>query len=980
MPESYFRLVNPEVRSQHLRAITALSSPDLTVPEVKLTDETAVTFISSGSTPAPAASTDAVTRQLASLPEEAALRRVLLFSSRDASLSLNVFEMHGAGAVPLFGADPSARLEEMAFRVRLKEYAAQLASGAFVGQAKHPAPSAMLSESELERFLQKCSSRFVVQHMPRLFYKQMRLYQMIAGTDAVALEIEHGYEDEKGSTLISAAFPGLPPRAALEKASSLLGQYGLGLRRALVDEVVDPEGDVTMLRVVVTPEGSGLGEAAWTQLATDLKRLKWLDDSVLALASAYPSMGIQRAEVAMALSSLSLAVLDHPLLGRPQVFERLTRPHVAFHVQVLADLFLQRHAPSAPLPDDPFNAALEAWEKSIETALGDEENRSLLRTMGSAVRFTLRSNAFLPERSALLLRMNPVFFQPALPPSPNASNLPFGVFFGAGKHFNGYHVRFRDVARGGLRVVLPASKEAHTAESRRHFNECFSLAWAQQLKNKDIPEGGSKAVILVEPVPGAEREALLHGCVKRFTDGLLDLLTPDPAVRSLIAFSDTQRPELLYLGPDENITTTDIDWVVDRAAKRGYPMAAAFMSSKPKAGINHKVYGVTSEGVAVFLDSGLRSLGIQPTAQPWTVKLTGGPDGDVAGNMLKILHREYGSMVRVVGIADGSGCAEDPEGLPMQELLRLVEANLPLVEFNEATLGPQGALFSAATAEGAAKRNSLHARVPSDALVPAGGRPSTVNASNWKEMLLPDGTPSSRIVVEGANLFLTADARQALFDSVRLPIVKDSSANKCGVICSSMEIVASMTLSTDEFLGFKDRYVAQVLDRLRALARLEADLLFTESARQPDMALPLLSERISHAMIRVSDSLGKQLDAFGDAHKSRLWPLLHQQLPPVLFEAHAARLPELLPWEYTKEMISSGLAGRLVYREGLQYVEGMGDERLSAVSLAYLQQEQRVRKLAAEVAASGLASASAIESLLMQGGVRAAIHHLPSRK
>ena len=118
---------------------------------------------------------------------------------------------------------------------------------------------------------------------------------------------------------------------------------------------------------------------------------------------------------------------------------------------------------------------------------------------------------------------------------------------------------------------------------------CFSLAWAQQLKNKDIPEGGSKAVCLVEPVPGADREDLLHGCVKRFTDGLLDLLTPDPAVVNQIAFAADQKPDLLYLGPDENITTTDIDWIVERAEQRGYPLAQAFMSSKPRAGINHKV-------------------------------------------------------------------------------------------------------------------------------------------------------------------------------------------------------------------------------------------------------------------------------------------------------------------------------------------------------------------------------------------------------
>lgn len=47
---------------------------------------------------------------------------------------------------------------------------------------------------------------------------------------------------------------------------------------------------------------------------------------------------------------------------------------------------------------------------------------------------------------------------------------------------------------------------------------------------------------------------------------------------------------------------------------------------------------------------------------------TGGPDGDVAGNEIKILFREYGDNVKIVGIADGSGCAEDPDGLDHEEV------------------------------------------------------------------------------------------------------------------------------------------------------------------------------------------------------------------------------------------------------------------------------------------------------------------------
>jgi glutamate dehydrogenase len=69
---------------------------------------------------------------------------------------------------------------------------------------------------------------------------------------------------------------------------------------------------------------------------------------------------------------------------------------------------------------------------------------------------------------------------------------------------------------------------------------------------------------------------------------------------------------------------------------------------------------VTSEGVNVFLDVALHQvLGIDPRKDSFTVKMTGGPDGDVAGNEIKILIREYGENVKIVGVADHSGTFED---------------------------------------------------------------------------------------------------------------------------------------------------------------------------------------------------------------------------------------------------------------------------------------------------------------------------------
>jgi glutamate dehydrogenase len=56
--------------------------------------------------------------------------------------------------------------------------------------------------------------------------------------------------------------------------------------------------------------------------------------------------------------------------------------------------------------------------------------------------------------------------------------------------------------------------------------------------------------------------------------------------------------------------------------------------------------------------------------------------------MVRILRREYGPAACVVAMADGSGCAEDPAGLDQTELMRLVDAALPIAAFNPALLSP----------------------------------------------------------------------------------------------------------------------------------------------------------------------------------------------------------------------------------------------------------------------------------------------------
>jgi len=186
-----------------------------------------------------------------------------------------------------------------------------------------------------------------------------------------------------------------------------------------------------------------------------------------------------------------------------------------------------------------------------------------------------------------------------------------------------------------------------------------------------------------------------------------------------------------------------------------------------------------------------------------------------------------------------------------------------------------------------------------------------------------------------------------------------------------MEIRASMCVSDDEFVALKAAYVEEVLDRLRHMAQFEAQLLFAEARNEPSTPLPAISERISFAILRVADALATLMDEY--AQERPLWPNVSAQLPPSLAASeHAPKLPSRLPPEYQKSTVAKSLASRLVYREGLAFVEALPDERLPVFALSYLEEEQHVKDLADAVAASGQGFASQVETLLLNGGVRVA--------
>lgn len=71
------------------------------------------------------------------------------------------------------------------------------------------------------------------------------------------------------------------------------------------------------------------------------------------------------------------------------------------------------------------------------------------------------------------------------------------------QEFQGFHVRFRDVSRGGIRVIKSTNAEMFQRNANGQFAETYDLALTQNKKNKDIPEFGSKGTILLYPATSA---------------------------------------------------------------------------------------------------------------------------------------------------------------------------------------------------------------------------------------------------------------------------------------------------------------------------------------------------------------------------------------------------------------------------------------------------------------------------------------------
>jgi glutamate dehydrogenase len=332
-----------------------------------------------------------------------------------------------------------------------------------------------------------------------------------------------------------------------------------------------------------------------------------------------------------------------------------------------------------------------------------------------------------------------------------------------------------------------------------------------------------------------------------------------------------------------------------------------------------------------------------------------------------------------VAIADGFGCAYDPAGLEWGELLRLVVESKSIVEFSKSKLSSESKAYviAADTKENIKTRDNLYATVEAEIFIPAGGRPYTVKENNWQRFLKSDGKPSSLAIVEGANIFFTPEARKKLVES-GLVVIKDSSANKAGVICSSFEIIACLTLSPQEFANIKTTYVQQVVEILRKKADNEAKLMFREwKARFSETNLVELSYEVSKEINFAKDVVRERLNRLSDAEldSEKFAFILFQHCPQILVEKYRDRITTRLPRAHKIAIISAYMASHLVYKEGLNWLESMDAEQVYRIALDYIDAEQTVERMIQEISLSSIGNKDKIVAVLRGAGAK----HLASK-
>ncbi|MEG3636213.1 NAD-glutamate dehydrogenase [Micromonospora palythoicola] len=322
-------------------------------------------------------------------------------------------------------------------------------------------------------------------------------------------------------------------------------------------------------------------------------------------------------------------------------------PHLA---TLLVQLFEARFEPGPVAAEQRQRRGAELVAE-IRTALDDvaslDQDR-ILRSYLSLIQATLRTSFYQRPvggrpKPYVAFKLDPQ----AIPELP-APRPKFEIFVYSPR-FEGVHLRFGPVARGGLRW----------SDRREDFRtEVLGLVKAQMVKNAVIVPVGAKGGFVLKQKPGDRDEAVT--CYQEFVSALLDvtdnivageIVPPDDVVRH-----DGDDPYMVVAA--DKGTATFSDTANEISTAHNFWLGDAFASGG-SAGYDHKKMGITARGAWESVKRHFREMGHDTQSQDFTVAGVGDMSGDVFGNGMLLSEH-----IRLVAAFDHRHIFLDPDPDP----------------------------------------------------------------------------------------------------------------------------------------------------------------------------------------------------------------------------------------------------------------------------------------------------------------------------
>ncbi|WXL24401.1 NAD-glutamate dehydrogenase [Ectopseudomonas mendocina] len=298
----------------------------------------------------------------------------------------------------------------------------------------------------------------------------------------------------------------------------------------------------------------------------------------------------------------------------------------------LVRLFRIRFYLARKLSSDDLEDKQQKLEQAILAALDTvavlNEDRILRRYL-DLIKATLRTNFYQSgadgqPKAYFSFKLNPRAITDIPRPTPK-----FEIFVYSPR-VEGVHLRFGDVARGGLRW---------SDREEDYRTEVLGLVKAQQVKNAVIVPMGAKGGFVPRRLPqgGSRDDVLAEGiaCYRIFISGLLDI-TDNLKEGAVVPPQNVQRHDgddpYLVVAADKG-TATFSDIANGIARDYGFWLDDAFASGG-SAGYDHKGMGITAKGGWVSVQRHFRERGIDVQQDNVTVIGIGDMAGDVFGNGL----------------------------------------------------------------------------------------------------------------------------------------------------------------------------------------------------------------------------------------------------------------------------------------------------------------------------------------------------------